>query len=80
MKFVEAGYIGDQLDHKRHGHGQYTWEDGSVYVGGWKHDKRDGAGKFTYTDGDVYGKRKKDGTIMTMTSLLCFVVFGYLYM
>lgn len=56
MKFVEVGYVGEQLDNQRHGLGQYTWEDGSVYVGGWKLDKRDGKGKFTYTDGDMYGK------------------------
>ena len=56
MKFVEVGYVGEMLDGMRHGQGQHTWEDGSVYAGQWNKDKRDGKGTFTYTDGDVYGK------------------------
>jgi hypothetical protein len=37
-----------------HGHGKYSYVDGSFYEGNWDHGKRHGKGTWTYINGDVY--------------------------
>ncbi len=47
-------------DGKRHGKGQFKWENGVVYVGEWKDDKMDGDGIMMYPDGTVCEGTWKD--------------------
>ena len=49
-----ACYIGSWLDDKKHGHGTFTFPDGSKYEGEFKNGE-DGAGVFT----DVTGVTRK---------------------
>ncbi|MES0880540.1 MORN repeat-containing protein [Roseibium sp. SCP14] len=54
-------YIGNLLNGKRHGQGQYRRHDGLFYVGGWKGDLFDGEGRLTLTNGDVYSGQFRTG-------------------
>jgi hypothetical protein len=54
MHRTEAGYDGDIVDGKRHGHGTYRYATGNTYEGGWENNKKHGHGIFRYIDGDVY--------------------------
>ncbi|NME69083.1 hypothetical protein [Flammeovirga aprica] len=48
-------YVGQfNGDGKRHGHGTYTWEDGTVYQGKWRNDLMEGSGKLIFANGNSY--------------------------
>ncbi|MEH6478132.1 MAG: hypothetical protein V7727_20735 [Sneathiella sp.] len=54
-------YVGHMHRGKLHGHGVYTWPDGSRYEGMWNRDNRHGNGVYTQPDGARYdGQWKND--------------------
>ena len=58
---VTEGYVGERnAEGQRHGHGTYTYADGSVYVGEFKDDFFHGHGTYTYSDGRVETGTFKD--------------------
>ena len=40
---------------KRHGRGEYLYNDGSKYIGTWDNDKINGEGTSWYPNGNKYG-------------------------
>ena len=49
-------YVGDYLDDKKHGSGEFSWPDGRRYVGEWVNGKQQGRGFYTTAD-----SRTKEG-------------------
>lgn len=47
-------YSGELREGKRHGHGRFQRQDGTLYIGEWKDDLFDGEGKLTSANGDYY--------------------------
>ena len=47
-------YEGMAFDEMMHGHGLFTFGDGSVFSGQFKFDKMDGQGKLVFANGDTY--------------------------
>ena len=60
---LEKEFLGafEYEDTLPHGHGIFTFSNGSVYNGEWKDGKSDGQGTFTFPDGAVYDGEWKDG-------------------
>lgn len=46
-------YMGDYVNHKRHGRGKFIWASGDVYDGEWHDDKMHGRGKYTWASVSV---------------------------
>ena len=38
----------------KHGHGKYTWTDGSIFEGEWYENKINGKGIYVWPDGRKY--------------------------
>ena len=58
-EYDNGKYEGDMLwdgkmSYSRHGHGTYTWNDGSEYVGGWQDGEKHGQATNTYANGNEY--------------------------
>ena len=55
MKLVDGQYYGE-TDHNqmRHGQGQMSYNDGTVYFGYWMNDRRNGQGQLRFTSGNEY--------------------------
>lgn len=43
-------YSGEWLDDKKHGYGEFRWDDGRVYIGLWEEDKKHGFGTIYWPD------------------------------
>ena len=44
-------YTGEWHQSKLHGHGNYTWPDGTKYIGMFSNNKKEGRGTITWPDG-----------------------------
>ena len=54
-------YIGGLRQNKRHGKGEYEWEDGDREIAYYVNDKREGKAKYYYKDGTEEDRLYKDG-------------------
>jgi len=45
-----AMYNGIWVNDKKHGHGTYTWPDGTNYAGPWVDDQQVGTGVLTFAN------------------------------
>lgn len=57
-------YKGSFLENKKHGRGEYTWQNGEKYNGDWVHDSQSGKGKWTWPNGNWYEGQFKNGIIV----------------
>ncbi len=59
--FSDGKYDGELRNGKRHGSGNFLWENGDCYDGDWQNDMRHGTGIYQSSDGRVYkGEWKED--------------------
>ncbi len=54
IDYSNGYYIGWVYNGKRHGEGEYYWNNGNYYKGKWKFDQKDREGVYHYNNGDYY--------------------------
>jgi hypothetical protein len=54
MVYDNGTYTGYFKNGKRHGYGEYTFDNGLKYIGNWESDNQDGIGKYIFADGGYY--------------------------
>ncbi len=47
-------FVGDFVNGKMHGYGEYRWPEGGKYIGQYQNNIKEGKGLFYWTNGRVY--------------------------